>query len=203
MYLGDMNPWLTMWSQPRATMNKLIHSNPKYGVLWLATIYALQGLFYFANIYSFGTQASFLLLLAKLLIIAPPLGIFWLYCSGWILSFTGKWLGGKAPALYLRMALAWSTVPLILSAGMWLLLLLASPNELFLQSASGISLLFVNLIAFILGVWSFILFVQALSEVQGFTLFLAFLNIVLYSLFSFFTFFIISYLSSLFLVFVL
>ena len=170
MHFGEMNPWFSMWTQPRETIRSIIQHNPRYGVFCLATIYALQNLFYFANFYSVGLDFRLFLILAIILILSPAIGMLWVYYTGWILQITGRWLGGGAPTLHLRAVVAWSQVPCILSLVMWFVLALARSEMVFVQAAIGSALIFVNLIALILGIWSFVLLVQSIREIQGFSL---------------------------------
>ncbi len=184
MQIGPMNPWLSMWSQPRTTIRFIIQTNPGHGVFWLSAIYLFHLLFVFSNFYSMGLNVSFYLIFVGILALSFPLGIAWLYFMGWILHFTGKWLHGKAPASYLRASLAWSMVPYTICVLMWLILMVGNSDLVFIQSASGTSLVFINLITFILGLWAFILLIQSVREVQSFSPLRALANVLLYAVVS-------------------
>ena len=99
--------------------------------------------------------------------------------AGWILGFTGKWLEGKAPVPHLRAAFAWSKIPTSISLMMWIVLLAAHPDYVFILDAIGPTSIFINLITWILGIWSFALLIQSVREVQSFSLGRAIINVVI------------------------
>src|SRR3990172_2246146 len=134
---GRMNPWLNMWTQPRNTIRAILQTNPKYGIFYLAAIYALQNFFYFANYWSVGISVRFYVILITGIILSPFIGLIWLYFSAWVLYFTGKWLKGKAPMLHLRTAVAWAKIPTSINLLMWFVLLLAHPDYVFILDAGG------------------------------------------------------------------
>lgn len=174
-----------MWAQPRTTLRAILQINPRQSVFFLAAIYMFHNLFLFANFYSMGLEVDSYFILLSIFVLAFPLGAVWLYFSGWVLHFTGKWLGGSAPALHLRAARAWSIVPYTINAVMWIILMIGNSDRVFIQSATGVSLVFINLITFILWLWSFVLFVQSLREVQNFSALRALVNTVLFLVVSF------------------
>jgi len=182
-------PWLTMWAKPKSTIREIVHSNPKQGVLILSAIYALDNFLFYANWWSLGISYPFYQILLVAAILSPIAGFIWLYFMGWILHFTGRWLKGQAPSSHLRAALAWSRIPFSISVFMWVILLAAHPDLTFVQDGGGPSSLFINFISLALGLWSLILLVQTLREVQGFTIRRALSNVVLSFIISFIIFF--------------
>ncbi len=191
------NPWLSMWGRPTSTIRSIIHTDPKYGVFYLASLYALQDLLFFANWWSLGLSYPFYAILIASLILAPIIGMAWLYFAGWVFQFTGKWLGGKAPALHVRAALAWSYIPIAVSVVMWFVLLAAHADFVFILDAGGPSSLFINFITVILSIWSLVLLIQSIREIQGFTILRSLANVIvarfLSSFFLFFLFNIVRY----------
>ncbi|MFN2272712.1 MAG: Yip1 family protein, partial [Anaerolineae bacterium] len=132
------SPWLTMWTNPRETIRRVVYYDPKRDVLLLA---ALQGFvsFFGGMLYIFlllvlisndyvgapGTwesdlsnlpSMSFTALAIALGIcatIGPISGLIGLYLYGWLFRVTGRWLGGNAYPIEVRAAIAWSAVPQI------------------------------------------------------------------------------------------
>lgn len=183
------NPWLSMWGSPRNTVRALITHKPKYGTLFLASIYTLQNIFYFSNYWSVGFSVPFYAVLIGAVLLCPFIGWLWLYVKGWVLYFTGRWLEGKAPQLHIRTALAWSRLPSSINLLMWLVLLIAQPHTVFIQDVEGPALLFIQFIVLILALWTFFLLVQSIREVQGFSIGRALINVLLaWLIFSFLTF---------------
>lgn len=168
--IGGINPWASMWTSPRSTIRSIVNVNPKYGVFYLAWIYALQTYFFLASYWSFGLSFSFYAILTVGILSSPVIGLIWVYIAGWILNFTGRCLGGQAPIAHLRTAVAWSKLPSSISLLMWLILMITSTELVFINGVSGPSTLFINFIFFILGIWSLVLLILSIQEVQGFTL---------------------------------
>ncbi len=150
-----------------------------YGVYALAAVFALQGLFFYANWWSAGLYLSFRAILFLGLFSSPFLGIIWLYFTSWLLFLTGKWFRGKAQFADLCKALAWSKIPMGLSLLVWVYLICKDPQFVFIQDAGEASSVWINLMTLSLTGWSFILLLQSLRKLQHFSLFLAFLNILL------------------------
>ena len=174
-----MNPWLAMWTQPRQAIRAILQINPKYGVFYLAAIYSLQSFFYFANYWSLGISMPFYAILIAGLVLSPFIGLIWVYIAGWILYFTGRWLEGKAPMIHLRSAVAWSKIPTSISLLMWFVLLGTHPEYVFILDAGGPSSIFINLITTILGIWSLIILIQTVREIQFFSVGRAVINVII------------------------
>ena len=182
--IGGINPWMCMWTNPRLTIRAIVTVNPRYGVFYLAWLYVLQTFFFVANYWSLGFSFSFLSLLTAALVLSPFVGYLWLYFTGWVFYFTGRWLGGQAPMSHLRAAAAWSKIPVSIALVMWLILMVVNPEWTFIQGISLPSTVFIQLIAFILGIWSFVLLIQSIREIQGFTILRSLLNLIIASLIS-------------------
>lgn len=176
---AGLNPWVSMWNQPRSTIRAIVHSKPAYGVFYLAAVYALQSFFFYANWWSLGLNAHYHLWMTLGVILSPIIGIVWLYFQGLIYSISGRLLKGAASPAHLRSAVAWSTIPYSITLLMWLFLIFASAENVFIQDAGGPSSLFVNLIAMIVGIWSLVLLIQSLREVQQFSVGRSILNVLL------------------------
>ena len=112
-------------------------------------------------------------------ILSPIVAMVWLYFMGYIYYLTGRIFRGQAEALYLRTCLAWSKVPYSVNLLMWFVLIFSNPAYVFIQDSQGPSSIFVNVIALIVGLWSFVLLVQSVREVQQFSIIRALSNVVL------------------------
>jgi hypothetical protein len=168
-----------MWSQPRSTIRAIVHNKPAFGVFYLAAIYALQSFFFYANWWSLGLKTNYYALIILGVVLSPFIGALWLYFMGWVFSLSGRFLKGRAPPSHLRSAIAWSKLPTSISLLMWLILIFFTPEYVFIQGASGFSSIFVNFITLILGIWSLVLLIQGVREVQHFSLARSILNVFL------------------------
>lgn len=175
----EKSPWLTIWTNPRPTIRAIVDTNPKRSFYWLASLYALQSILFFANYMSLGLTYHLAIILILAVVLSPLIGAIWLYIYGWLFYITGRWLGGVAPSSHVRAAFAWSKVPLFINLAMWFILLLFSAENVFIQYSAGPSLLFINFITLISGIWSLIILIQSLREVQEFSVGKAIGNVLL------------------------
>jgi len=173
------NHWLSMWGSPRATVREIANSNPRYGVFYLVAVFMLQNLFFYAHWWSLGINTSTFSVILAAVILSPFLGMAWVYFAGWIFYFTGRWLNGKAPAPSLRAALAWSKIPVIFNLLMWIILLILHPKTAFVLKNEGSSIIWINFVNFATGIWSFLLLVQSIREIQHFSIGRSIINIVM------------------------
>lgn len=176
---AGLNPWITMWSQPRSTIRAIVHSDSSYGIYYLAALYALQSFFFYANWWSVGLEAHYSVILALGVVLSPLLGLIWLYILGAIYYFTGRLLRGEATSRGTRACIAWSTIPFSISLLMWLCLIFLEGQQAFIHNSSDTSSLFINLIMIIVGCWSLVLLIQSIREVQQFSMARAILNVIL------------------------
>jgi len=177
--LVGMNPWLTMWSQPKATVRALVNSKPSFGVFYLAAVYVLQSFFFYFNWWSLGLKSEYYTLFLAGVVLSPIVGFVWLYYLGLVFRITGRLLHGEAECSHLRTAIAWSKIPYSINVLMWFILILMNPEQVFVQDGEGPSSIFVNFIALILGIWSLVLLIQSISEVQQFSIGRSIANVVL------------------------
>jgi hypothetical protein len=126
-------------------------------------------------------------LLVGTLLLSPFLGLIGIAISSWLLLISGKILGGVAPFAQVRTAVAWSNVPSIITLLTWGVLLLMFGDKLLNQTFSQVpvvgiqaGVLFLSmLVEIVVSVWGFIILLSGLAAVQGFSLWRAFLNVVI------------------------
>ncbi len=108
-----------MWRAPRATIARVIATNPRQHVLLLA---ALGAVAYFAWRAILAGLVSALLdwrLVAGVTLLGAILGVTNLYLTGYLVWWIARRFGSKAEALHVRAALAWSMVPAIAVLVVW------------------------------------------------------------------------------------
>lgn len=195
--IAGLNPWVSMWNQPRSAIRAIAYRKPAYGVFYLSAIYALQCFFFYANWWSLGLTPLGPFYLGLGVMLSPFLGFVWLYVMGAILSLTGRLFRGRASMAHLRSAMAWSSIPYSIALLMWLILFSVGPEPVFIHDYGMAPSIFVNLIGLIVGFWSFILLVQSVREVQSFSLIRSLLNVfltyMLYGILFFFSFLFLHY----------
>ena len=181
----DINPWFTMFTQPRSTIRKIVDLNPKMGFFYLASIWFLQFFFLFIAYVAFEFPIQYGLALIIAALISPFIGAICFFFFGWLLFISGKWLNGKAKQSQTRCAFAWSRIPVVIDLIMWFVLSAFIAEIVFLKINVGVSFYFTNLIAAITSIWSFVLLVVSIKEIQKFSLLKALISVILSYLFIF------------------
>jgi hypothetical protein len=174
-----INPWITMWTQPQKTIRAVIGIDPKMGFMFLASIWFLQYFFLFEAHFAIEFPIHWALSIVIAVILSPVIGSIYFYIMGYLLHVVGMWLKGKASFLHTRCAFAWSRMPLIIDLIMWFVISFFISQMIFAKNGYGRAFLFVNIIAFATSIWSFILLIGAIKEIQKFSTFKAILNVVL------------------------
>ena len=184
-----LNPWFSMWTSPRDTIQQIIDSDdPEKMVLLLASVGGISSsLSSSAGNYA-GDQLPLVWIIVGSLIVGPIAGVIGLYISGMLLSWTGKWIGGQASAEYVRTALAWAQIPIIWTLIFWIPEILIFGQELFTTPVENslstiapygfyaLGFFFIKVTA---SAWAFILLLKALGQVQGFSAWKALWNLMI------------------------
>jgi hypothetical protein len=189
---GYLNPWVSIWTKPRATIQQIVDDNPKYCVLLLAVVGTIPKILSAASREGYGNEMSLggIFLLATILGSAG--GIFGLYVAGWLLRWTGRWIGGQASSQHIRTAFAWANVPDAFALLLWVPLLIIIGQELFtsetprIDANLSLSLIYIafQVIQITAGIWTLVILVKCLGQVQGFSAWKAILNIILLTIVS-------------------
>jgi signal peptidase I len=158
------SPWFTVWFSPRRTIERLVAVRPTY-LVWLLTVFGtIASLYSQISIIDGATSPLDWQLASALVLAGMLLGLVWLYLTGLTLSWIGGLLGGKAPALHIRAAFAWSSLPTIL--GVIIILLIAGING---RSASPlVTPDIVPLLVALFSSWSLVLFLLMLGRLERF-----------------------------------
>lgn len=187
METTPLNPWFSMWLHPRRTIRQIVEADPERLVLVLAAAGGIVQALANAESKSQGDKVSLPVIMLVSLIVGPLMGIIGLWVGGALLRWTGGWIGGRADARRVRTALAWSNVPMIWSLLLWIPALLLFGAETFtkatpiIEASSLLSALYLvfSVGTAVIGVWSFVVFLHSLGEVQGFSAWKALLNSIL------------------------
>lgn len=181
------NPWLSIWRRPRATIRRIVESDPERHVTAIAAITGLSSALNRASNRDLGDRFDFWQILAIGLLVGPLAGVVGLYLVAALVRWSGKWLGGQASTLHLRAAMAWASVPLVAAAVLWIPELLIAGREMFtaetprLDARPGPALLLLALVLLeaVAGAWAFVLSCKCVGEVQGFSAWKALGNLLL------------------------
>ena len=172
-----LTPWTSIWTRPRETIREIVFSNPKRSVLLLAALAGFSSALDRASIKSMGDTLDLVTIFGIAAIAGPIGGIISLYIGAVLLRWMGMWIGGAASSMDIRAAMAWSSAPLIWALLLWIPGLFLFGRDLFTSAtpkldASEIltySYMGFGVVEVIVSIWSLIIFLKCLGEVQGFS----------------------------------
>ena len=183
----SISPFFSIWIEPRATIRRLVDSDPTRNVLALAAIGpAINSLIsQWSAVINGTTHPSVLwpLWVAFSVAIQAAFGILFLYIFGAVFRWSGNLLGGTATGVDVRAALAWSQVPAIVAEIILLFALFAGvpmpkmlPGRLPLIDPAFYKVMVVE---GVLGIWGFIISLKCVGEVHRFSAWRAFAAILI------------------------
>jgi len=175
---GDsITPFFTIWTAPRATIRRIVDSDPTRNVIALAAIGpaigALAGQWSKALGGNANLSASWPIWVPFSVAIEAALGVLGLYIFGAIFKWSGSLLGGVASRVEVRAALAWSQVPAITAETVLLIaVLMGVPMP---HATTGMlpqidpAFYKVMVVEAVLGIWGFVVSLKCISEVHRFS----------------------------------
>ena len=167
------NPWISMWTRPRQTVQSIVETNAEHSVLLLAALAGISQALDKASIKNAGDTLPLPLILGTA-IGGVVSGIIGLYLFGFLVRHAASWLGGTANAEATRAAIAWSNVPIVWALLLWIPQLAMFGKELFsadtprMESHPFIVLGF-GLADISVGIWALIILFKAIGQVSGFS----------------------------------
>jgi hypothetical protein len=183
----NSNPWFSIWTEPRATMRKVLDTDPEYLVFMLGILLGVSDCIDRAYSKNSGDMFTIPAIFALCAIMGPIGGLTLLYGLSALLKWSGKLLGGHGSHSHIRAAFAWSSVPLIWGLLLWIPGLALFGEELFTKETPRIDSSDILAVAYacwsglqvVLFFWGFIVFLKCLAEAQRFSAWRALLNVLL------------------------
>lgn len=90
-----MNPWLSIWLRPRATMRSILDTDPERLVILLACVGGVAEALGRASMRNVGDRLPLWTLLLTCGAVGPVGGLISLYLGSLLLRWTGGWIGGR------------------------------------------------------------------------------------------------------------
>ncbi len=182
-----VNPWTHIWIKPRETISNITKFDPKYRFVILSFLYGLPMLLHMAQNLSTGETFTTVGIVIAALVLATFVGMLGLTIASGLTYWTGKWIGGKASYYPVRAAVSWSNVPNIVAIIIWAILIYNFKDKLFLgefdemKFAGEEQMLLTGalFVQSVIAIWSFIILVKGLGEVQGFSAWKGVLNVLI------------------------
>ncbi|TYP72362.1 YIP1 family protein [Paenibacillus methanolicus] len=160
---GTLNPWLTIWIRPRATIRAYLDSaQPERHLVPLSIVAGI-----ISAIVEYSTNPRLQDMPPVALAIAAMIsgavgGIIGIYFFGWLIAKVGGWVGGQGRSREIRTAiLRGNYMPAILAA------IVSIPN-LMIPGGSLFSLLFGGL-TIVLGIWMLGISILSIAEAHQFS----------------------------------
>lgn len=182
-----VRPWLSIWIRPKQTVREIINTNVKYRFFVLSLIYGLPIVFRIAQNFSLGGVFTLPAILLLCLILAPLIGSIGFFISTALITWTGKWLGGKGSFPEVRCAVSWTNATNLITVLIWLFLIFQFRQIVFYEGflrmpmtvSESVWIGTYLLVQMTVSIWSFILLVLGVSEVHAFSIWKSLLNIVM------------------------
>ncbi|MGH7923675.1 MAG: YIP1 family protein [Candidatus Binatus sp.] len=173
----SITPFFTIWTEPRATIRRIVDTDPTRNVFALAAIGPAISILESEWSKAMSNNANLSVLwplwVVIYVVLAAALGIVSLYIGGAVWKWSGGLLGGVGSTVEVRAAIAWSSVPGI--AGEIVLLMAILLGVPIPQATKGtlpqIDPAFYKFIAIelVLGLWGFVILLKTIGEVHRFS----------------------------------
>jgi Yip1-like protein len=114
------SPWLTMWFRPRTTVSRLMSMETRPSWIPVVALAGLhQALLWASENYTYavrhpGTAAGYALFFGGVAL------VYGLVIAPWLIVIIGHWFGGQGDPADVRLAVAWSMVPMAFSFLAWI-----------------------------------------------------------------------------------
>ena len=189
--MSGKSAWVTIWVHPRATIRRIVTENKKQSLWLLATIYGFSALLGTFQSFSLGSVIGMIPIFVLAVILAPIWGYIAFAIWSWLVLWTGKWFKGLGDFQSVRAAYAWSCVPIAVSDLIWIVMLVMfgstlfsmQPNAPIFSQAQSIVLLVLLFGKVVFSIWSLVIYLNTLAEVQQFSILRAIGNVIIAGLF--------------------
>ena len=174
---GSITSFFTIWTAPRATIRRIVDSDPTRNVIALAAIGPAISMLVSEWAEALGNNANLSVLwpisVAVYVALSAAFGVISLFIGGAIWRWSGSLLGGVASQAEVRAAIAWSSVPGIAAEIVLLIaILLGVPMP---QATKGTLPHFdpafykLTAVQAVLGIWGLVILLKSLGEVHRFS----------------------------------
>ena len=175
--LATENPFLTIWTRPRATIRGILDQNPTYLVIPLAMAGGVVQALDRATQRNAGDALPLGAILGMALVAGSIGGLIGLYIGGALTGWAGRLLGGRGTGEEVRAALAWAEVPVLATIPIWIIQLALIGKEMFTSEtpnleanpALGLVLMATGVIEIVLGIWALVIMFKCVGEAHGFS----------------------------------
>lgn len=175
--------YLAIAIHPRRTLGRILRDDPNGSILILSGLAGAAWIFAFAVQRSWGARMDLAIVLGAILLLGPLLGILLNAFGGALLHGMAQIFGGQGDILRTRAALAWSTIPFLPTALLYLLALLIYGPDVFrgtiLDDRGGDPLAAFRWLSALFVLWAAVVGILCVSRAQRFEIWRGLLTILL------------------------
>jgi hypothetical protein len=186
---GPFNPFVSIWTDPRTTIRRIVKRDPTEGVTLLVALFGISNSLDRGSLGDAADDLPLFVILLVAIVLGSLSGLASLWLPSHLMKFVGSWLlEGRASRAELKAAMAWGMVPRISVMILLIPMIMVFGKDFFsdkffeVEPTSGQELLLIihELLTVACICWSIIIASMAIAEVQGFrSAWYGFLNIVL------------------------
>ncbi len=166
--------WLSIWYRPKPTFEYILAKEPtKYVNLLFIINGGILGIDQISA-WMLGDRYSLFMLFLIAIPLGALVGLVFNYLNAWVVSATGKWLGGTADAEQCRAVMAWSIIPTVATLFFLLPKIILLGDGLFTSNdwknpEYGDTIWYTfNTLETLLGIWGFVLLLIGIKAAQKF-----------------------------------
>ena len=186
-FISEKKIFTKIWYSPRAVFKFINTYKYEKHVTILLVLGGISRAFDRASMKDMGDNFSIWGVIAFCVILGALFGWISYYIYSVLVSWTGKWLKGKGDSNSLLRVFAYALIPGIVSLLLLIPQIVIYENEIFKSNGDIFSKgIIANIIVYsamflelVLGIWSFVLCVIGVSEVQKFSIGKSILNLIL------------------------
>ena len=173
------NPWLWMLVDPTETIRQIVDFDPQHYVLLLSCLYGINAML-IGTIQNPYLHLNYTVLLPVVLVGGALLGLLSVSLISWAVRMAAPHSGGQASEHETQAAFAWSLLPEIYVLPLAFAAAIAvSPDTALAQARPATALIIATLVASVASrLWSFVLLLNTLAEVNQFSRWSAFTTLV-------------------------
>jgi len=168
-----ITPYLTIWTEPRATIRRIVDTDPERNVVGLAAISPALAMLEreWMKALDGPMSAIWPIRVVFAVVIVALFGIFFLYVNGLLVTWSARALGGIGAARETRTAIAWGKIPAITASAASILALLSGAMAAPEIGNNGLPALTTPTFEFggvhtVLGLWGFVVVLKGIGEVH-------------------------------------
>lgn len=187
MELTDREIFTKIWTSPRLVFRYLNDTRYDKFVTFLLVLAGISKAFGRASLKNMGDDLPLIGVLSICIILGGLLGWIFYYIYAALLSWTGTWLNGKGDADSLLRMISHAMIPMIVSLILLIPQISVFGNEIFQSDsniygtgmAATIMYYFTSYLGIALSIWTIVLLVIGISEVQKISVWESILNMIL------------------------